>query len=225
MKRNEKIFKILLRIAERVLGERLYTQKQIADMLYRMMSLEDISPVENLKGPSYYEELHAKNRHYISNNWLLSSLEEFRGKDFDILTELGCGNGLFSKAVADFVPEVNAVDWVKSDAMENLPENVTFLKRDICSEELPSSDICCSADFLEHLPFELLEPVVEKISKSAPFGYHVIACYNDGHSHSSVLPPWDWRKMFARHDEKYTIKKISFRRDRLSQQVAIISNF
>jgi hypothetical protein len=108
--------------------------------------------------------------------------------------------------------------------LDPLPSNVEFRQNDIVNNALPASDLCCSADFLEHLPLSSLGTTIRKIADSASLGYHKIACYDDGHSHLSILPPWEWLNLFVEQGYvNYRITKLEFRRNDPKQIVAVIS--
>lgn len=175
--------------------------------------------------PEYYQQQHETNRGFSVNNWLVNDIPEILSRSPKIITELACGNGMFSKQIAPYCTKVYAVDWAKSPILEPLPSNVEYRCVNIVEDPLPNSDLCCSSDFLEHLPNSSLENTIKKIVGAAKSGYHKIACYDDGHSHLSILPPWEWLQLFVNYGGyDYRVKKVEFRRGDPTQAVVVISN-
>jgi 2-polyprenyl-3-methyl-5-hydroxy-6-metoxy-1,4-benzoquinol methylase len=173
----------------------------------------------------YYQQQHESNNTFSTNNWLVEEIPQILCYRPTVICELACGNGEFSKQIAPHCKKVYAIDWAKSPMLEPLPHNVEYKCINIVHDPLPQSDLCCSADFLEHLPTSRLENTIEKIACSAKSGYHKIACYDDGHSHLSILPPWEWLKMFEVHGgNDYRVKKVEFRRGDPTQIVIVITN-
>ena len=173
----------------------------------------------------YYQEQHESNPAFASNNWLIDELTEIRAFSPRVIAELACGNGAFAKQISRVCDKVYAIDWARSPLLDPLPPNVEYKCIDIVKDSLPSADLCCSADFLEHLPTTELDATIKKIILAAPIGYHKIACYDDGHSHLSILPPWEWLDIFRRNGGSgYHISKIQFRRFSHRQIVVVVSN-
>lgn len=173
----------------------------------------------------YYQQQHETNEAFSENNWLVDEIPQILSCRPTVISELACGNGEFSKQIAPHCKKVYAIDWAKSPVLEPLPHNVEYKCINIVDDPLPHSDLCCSADFLEHLPTNSLENSIKKIACSAKSGYHKIACYDDGHSHLSILPPWEWLRMFAKHGgNDYKITKVEFRRSDPTQIVIVIAN-
>jgi len=173
----------------------------------------------------YYQNLHDNNACFQGNNWLVDDVNQVVHQPGLTVTELGCGNGYFSIEAAPLCKKIYAIDWAVADSLKQLPGNVEFLQRDIVSDEIPPADLACSADFLEHLPEEVLDSTVAKIIRAAPKGFHKIACYDDGHSHLSIFPASFWLNLFQKFDNSYQIKSIEFRRHRIEQQVITLANY
>lgn len=139
------------------------------------------------------------------NNWLLTEVAQLRksAKDTDSILELGCGNGRFLEAAAGHWASVTGVDWAKSRYLENVlreKNNVSFLQADISTLKLAQDyGLIVSADFLEHLPTNLLPSVIAESLRAGRFNFHKIACYDDGHSHLSILPAESWLELFHAH--------------------------
>lgn len=183
---------------------------------------EPQSPEE--RGSAYYQHLHAENHLYQQNNWMVAAVFEIAAAKPATLMELGAGNGLFTRSIAGHVDSVIAVDWAKSPMMTDLPANCRFLQADITRDDLPRADIVCSADVLEHLAFDALEPTIRKWCALAPLQHHIIACYDDGHSHLTIMPPGFWLYLFKRCDSSFGLKAIEVRRNDPKQVVCTISN-
>jgi len=226
MLKQKKTSYYLINIVEKLFGLRLFTLEELEKiMLTSLNGVTEASDYTMHFNSKYYQYLHDNNPLFNQNNWLLDELEEIIEKKPTIISELGCGNGLFSAKVAGRCSSVYAIDWAESSGAKGFPENVTFLKKDIVSDDIPPADLVCSGDFLEHLPTSELERTILKVVNCAPFGYHKIACYDDGHSHLSVLPPWRWLLYFQEADPRYKIKKIKLRRNNVDQIIVVISNY
>lgn len=173
---------------------------------------------------TFYQHLHDENSLYQRNSWLVDSVLKIAETKAATILELGAGNGKFTRSIAGHVPSVIAVDWAKSPLMENLPANCRFLQADITGDTLPKADLACSADVLEHLAFDTLEPTIRKWLGLAPLQHHVIACYDDGHSHLTIMPPGFWLHLFKRCDPSFRLEAIEVRRNDPRQVVCTISN-
>ncbi|TGN52617.1 class I SAM-dependent methyltransferase [Paracoccus liaowanqingii] len=172
----------------------------------------------------YYKELHYTNESYKSKNWLVDEIEYISEHlSGEVIAEVGCGNGRFTRLIAQKVKNVYAFDWVRAPGMENLPENVHFLEGDILHESIPRVDLLCSADVLEHFSANDLPVVIARLTAAARQQYHVIACYDDGHSHLTVMQPSAWLALFWRFLPEAKILGISCRRNDPKQLVCIIS--
>ncbi|MEM9717353.1 MAG: class I SAM-dependent methyltransferase, partial [Pseudomonadota bacterium] len=145
----------------------------------------------------YYQNLHDHSNGYQQNNWLLDQeflLSNIAGKD---VIEIGCGNGKFIKTISASAKSATGLDWAISPQLGTLPENVSVIQKDVVKEELPNGDIACSGDVLEHFTKEQLEILLPKLAKAAPKQYHVIACYDDTHSHLTVENADWWLNQFT----------------------------
>ncbi len=150
----------------------------------------------------YYQNLHDNNQAFMNNNWLLDEVEIIKGAVGNVNTvlELGCGNGRFLELAADIWQDVTGVDWARSGYLESLLKTyklIKFIQADISTLKLQQEyDLIVSADFLEHLPKELLSLVVAEALRAGRINFHKIACYDDGHSHLSILSPAEWLTIF-----------------------------
>lgn len=144
----------------------------------------------------YYQQLHDENPAFQRNNWMVDELPRLRPLGGRSLLEVGCGNGRFLDVAAAHWARVVGTDWARSphlDAVLAAHANVSFVLADATSDALPGGfDIVCSADFLEHLPEEALPGVLTRLLAAGRWNLHKIACYDDGHSHLSILPPDRW---------------------------------
>jgi SAM-dependent methyltransferase len=171
-------------------------------------------------GADYYQTLHEKNQAYQMNNWLI---DQKRLRDLiagKTVMELGCGNGRFTAEAAKTAAHVYGVDWAKSPQFDDTPENVTFVEADALNAPLPAADVACSGDVLEHFKPETIPGLIAKLHACAPVNYHVIACYDDKHSHLTVEPKEWWLEQFVAHDPKYKLLNDGSER----RPIAIVSN-
>ncbi|WP_341909243.1 class I SAM-dependent methyltransferase [Polaromonas sp. YR568] len=183
-------------------------------------------------GAAYYQTLHDTNPAFLANNWLLPEMEQLQRvtRRTDTVLELGCGNGRFLEAAANHWATVTGVDWAKSPHLEKVlheRHNVAFIQADVSTLELSQRyDLIVSADFLEHLPGALLPGVIDKTLGSGRFHFHKIACYDDGHSHLSILPPEQWLALFHAHPlgGNMRIARSEFRKGKKENVVVILSN-
>ena len=195
------------------------------------------NPIQRLTDPSraarravaynsrYYQDRHKASKGYQQNNWLVGErllLEMTCGKT---VIEIGCGNGQFLREASKIAKSVHGIDWAISPCMDDLPPNVTFSQADLLSEPIPNADVLCSGDVLEHFPEDVLDALIETILLAAPAQYHVIACFDDNHSHLTIKKPDWWLRRFQEignrefHCEsRYRKRNRIFRRN----QVAII---
>lgn len=172
----------------------------------------------------FYRQLHREDHLYQVNNWLVNAIFDIVGAKPETVLELGAGNGLFMRSISGHLRSVIGVDWAKSPLMSNLPANCRFIEADITGDELPSAHLVCSADVLEHIPYEKLKPTIRRWLNLAPLQYHIIACYDDGHSHLTVMPPGFWLHVFKCFDPSFQLTKIEMRRNDPRQVVCTISN-
>jgi hypothetical protein len=117
------------------------------------------------------------------------------------------------------------VDWARSPVLDELGLSDNFCHCDITKHELPHADIVCSADVLEHIAPDLLAPTLRRLDRAGYHQYHVIACYDDGHSHLSIMAPDTWLLTFQAVSNRYRIVDIRQRRGDPSQLICVISTF
>lgn len=173
---------------------------------------------------SYYGKLHSDDPNYQANNWLLEQAEEVLSVTPRSLTELACGNGRFLRKAAESVERVTGVDFARSPLLDDLPANVEFVQGDITALPIPQADLICSADFLEHLEGRQLRGVVRRMHDAGASNYHVIACYDDRHSHSTIVSPGIWLALFRTINASYRLESIDCRREDAEQLVCVITN-
>lgn len=172
----------------------------------------------------YYQRLHDENPAYQTNNWMVAEKCAVLAARPKSVLDIGCGNGAFAFAIAPEVERVLAVDWAMSPKLTDRPANVEFIRSDITREPLPRADVACSSDVLEHFAPESLYKVIGNCAAAAPLQYHVIACYDDGHSHLTVMQPSAWLALFWRFCPTVRLHRIDCRRNNSSQLVCVISN-
>lgn len=144
----------------------------------------------------YYQRLHDTSEGYRNNNWLVGErrlLELVSGKT---VVEVGCGNARFLREAARVARSVHGIDWATSPCVTALPANATFQSADLLKASIQGADVCCSGDVLEHFPEPELGALIERLLRAAPVQYHVIACYDDRHSHLTVRDPDWWLRRF-----------------------------
>ena len=168
----------------------------------------------------YYQGLHDKNSAYQTNNWLVDQQQLMTLIAGKTVLELGCGNGRFTSKAAETAAQVYGVDWARSPQFDDSPENVTFIQADALTATLPSADVACSGDVLEHFKPEDVPGLVKKLHNCATVNYHVIACYDDKHSHLTVMPKEWWLGQFAAYDPKYRLLNDGSEK----RAIAIVSN-
>jgi len=169
-----------------------------------------------LCGPSYYLHLHTHHDAYARNNWLVSELPRLRSlTPSQSILEIGCGNGRFLEEAAGKWEFVVGADWARAPALEDVlatHSNVRFCQGNACklsTEELnvPADGfgLVVSADFLEHIGERDLPALLSKLHSWGKVNFHKIACYDDNHSHLSVLSSRDWLDLFRANDPNYRI--------------------
>lgn len=204
----------------------LYSRLSSAYRGFEDVAAKNVSP-QIYKGKTldanYYQRLHENNALFQENNWLLPYIDLIRKQNFSTVREVGCGNGAFVSAIAKSVRRVVGLDWARSPSFPE-GENITFHQQDITQAELDVFDLNCSADVLEHIELEKLSQLIEALHRSATVNFHVIACYDDGHSHLSILPPDAWLFLFRQHSPRYRIIDVSVRRGNVEHIVCVISN-
>lgn len=172
----------------------------------------------------YYHRMHTENVGYKQNNWLVEYLPALLKLKVEHLVEVGCGNGKFLRSAAPVVGRITGCDWVETPTLPlNLP-NVNFKQVDLTKGGVPNGDIVCSADVLEHMPVESVLKVLDILVSAAPLQFHVIACYDDGHSHLSVFNPATWLALFRRVMPDAWLFDISPRFADSSRPICVITN-
>jgi SAM-dependent methyltransferase len=172
---------------------------------------------------SFYDHQHLDIL-YRQNNWLLDQVGILQRLQLETVVEVGCGNGRFLRAMAPHATRIIGIDWAQSPELENLPDNVEVRRVDVVSGEVPAADLVCSADVLEHFaPVDVL-PLVAKLARAGRLQHHVIACYDDGHTHLSILPPAGWLAAFRKYCPTAYLSDVSYRRHDPAQVVCIVSN-
>ena len=174
---------------------------------------------------TYYQQIHQTSHAYKINNWLVSEMDAILSLAPKSVLEVGCGNGRFLAAIRDQVDRVVGVDWARSPILDELGLSLHFELRDITRDELPKADLVCSADVLEHIHPKLLPSTLQRLHNAGGEQYHVIACYDDGHSHLSIMEPAAWLHAFRRVSRKYRIIDIRPRRDDPAQTICVIATF
>lgn len=174
---------------------------------------------------TYYQQIHQTNEAYKINNWLVSEVDSILSISPKSVLEVGCGNGRFLAAIRDRVDRAIGVDWAKSPILDELGLSSHFELRDITRDELPKADLVCSADVLEHIAPDLLRSTLHRLHNAGREQYHVIACYDDGHSHLSIMEPNAWLQAFRVVSDRYRIVDIRPRRDDPHQTICVIATF
>jgi SAM-dependent methyltransferase len=186
-------------------------------------------PIENRRSrtecSTYYQWLHDTLSAYQDNNWLVDYSLWFESRSFDSVTEIGCGNGRFLRTIAPKVGRVVGLDWALSATLADLPQNVSVQKCDLTVDPVPASQLICSADVLEHIAPDDISDVVVKLHAAGPSNFHAIACYDDGHSHLTIMPPDAWLKLFRTVSSDYQLLGVDVRRNNPNTLVCLITNF
>ena len=172
---------------------------------------------------SFYDHQH-QDPDYRQNNWLLGELHILKRITPVTLVEVGCGNGRFLRAAAPYADRVIGIDWAQSPELVDLPDNVEVLRFDVVTGTIPPGDLVCSADVLEHFAPGDLDLVVSKLVRAGRYQHHVIACYDDGHTHLSILPPAAWLAVFRKHTKTAYLADVHYRRNDPAQIVCVVSN-
>jgi SAM-dependent methyltransferase len=197
----------------------------IASLYRRLVSKSDKS--QRHVGSAYYERLHAADNNYQTNNWLLSELEAILSIKPQSVLEVGCGNGRFLAEIKKNVPQAIGIDWARSPMLAKLGVAECFQPCDITKNELPRADLVCSADVLEHIAPDALMLTLERLDRAGAHQYHVIACYDDNHSHLSIMPPEHWLERFHRISSRYRLleTRVRFGRRNKRKPICVISTF
>lgn len=172
---------------------------------------------------AFYDRQH-EDADYRRNNWLLDQVATVKNIAPRTIVEIGCGNGRFLRAVAPYATQVIGVDWAHSPELVDLPDNVNVLGVNVVTGPIPAGDVICSADVLEHFAPRDIDAVVSKLVGAGRFQHHVIACYDDGHTHLSILPPAAWLAIFRKYCPTAYLAAVDYRRRDPTQIVCIVSN-
>lgn len=144
------------------------------------------------------------------NSLITKTMNKFSKKNHDIL-EIGCGNGLVTKAIQDKYPKSNitATEFLENglaNARERL-SGVTFQQLDARDmNEESEFDIVCAFDVLEHIDADV------KVMKS------IRKLMKDNHSRFYITVPqhmslWSQADTYAKHERRYSFKEM---REKLS---------
>lgn len=198
---------------------------RVEAMLQRAPGLFDQPrPAVGVMTSDYYQAQHDRLEAYRTNNWLVPYVPAITATRPRSVLEIGCGNGKATRLLAAHVAQVHALDWARSPEIDHLPANVAFLEGDVCVLDLPSVDCVASADVLEHFPPDALMPLIERLASCSRRGLHVIACYDDGHSHLSIGRPAHWLALFQAISPDYSLLDVIHRRGDDRQVTCTISN-
>ena len=177
----------------------------------------------------YYQDQHDNVAAYHENNWLLEQFSLIAELPGASIAEFGCGNGRFLERAASHFARVYGFDWAESRHLREVLErhpNVSFEKRDLVHDAPDvATDIAASADFLEHLMPEDAERVVRHMHRCAPLNFHIIACYDDTHSHQTVLSSADWLRLFQRLSPDYYVLCEWLREGNAAKAVCVVTNY
>ena len=144
---------------------------------------------------------------------------------FESITEVGCGNGRFLRTIASKAQHVAGHDWALSGQLAELPPNVSVSRCDLLLDPVNPAALVCSADVLEHIGPDSIEQVVAKLHQAGRHNFHAMACYDDGHSHLTIMPPDAWLKLFRQVSDQYNLLAVDARRNNAETLVCIVTNF
>lgn len=179
-----------------------------------------------IKDAEYYQALHDNDIGYQTNNWLVDELGEILKFNPTSILELACGNGKFLDIVSKHVANVNGCDWAVSPKLLKVLRhnpNIKFHKQNLY-ESMPNceSDMVVSADFLEHIDPNKLVDVLTNIDRHSSKALHKIACYDDGHSHLTIISPDEWLALFNQVNPEYKILKTEVRPGPIKKEMVVI---
>lgn len=190
-----------------------------------MATMTHVRAPNPVRGWEYYQDIHERNEAYQTNNWLLDELESIGTFHAQTVLELACGNGRFLDQAATRFTHVYGCDWAVSPLLSRVlaaHDNVTFFRIDLYRECPPCrADLVASADFLEHLAPDALESVIRRIDALSTKAFHKIACYDDAHSHLSILAPEIWLELFQSINPDYRLERVEDRLGDTARQVAV----
>jgi cyclopropane fatty-acyl-phospholipid synthase-like methyltransferase len=179
---------------------------------------------------SYYQKLHDENPAFQNNNWLAEEFDALRRIGGKRVLEIGCGNGRFLDMAAPHWEVVVGIDWAKSPLIDPILArrvNVRFEQLNAVTDDIPGCfDIVASADFLEHLAIADLPGTMNKLLRHGRVNFHKIACYDDGHSHLSILPPTEWLRLWhaTPGGDTMQLAKTTFRKGKADRVVIVLTN-
>jgi hypothetical protein len=181
-----------------------------------------------IRDAAYYQNQHDECLAYRENNWLLERFDLIKQLPGSSIAEYGCGNCRFLETAASHFAQVYGFDWAEAPHLQDVlrqHSNVHFEKRDIVrNSPAIRTHIAASADFLEHLIPSDVGCVIRHMHRSATINFHVIACYDDTHSHQTIMPPEEWLRLFQRCSQDYYLLCIWQRNDDPSKLVCIVTN-
>lgn len=195
--------------------------KKIKSKMHLVKRLRDPARVSAV----YYQRLHMNSKAYQTNNWLVPELDRILDSKPRTVVEIGCGNGHFLRTLAPHVDKVIGLDWAISPLTQGMPSNVSIMEGNVVTAPIPSADLVCSGDVLEHFPPNRIKEVIGKLHNAAPTNYHVIACYDDNHSHLTIMSPDKWLSLFRSYDAAYRIIRTASRRGRKRAVICVIANY
>lgn len=178
----------------------------------------------------YYSQAHRNLEGYRVNNWMMPFARPLRMLGVDSVIECACGNGEFSEVFARHVRTYWAMDWAASPLLPHSTPGFRHLRWDAYTDTLPQADLLCSADFLEHIREGELDNVLSRMLTAAPRQFHVVACYDDSHSHLTIEPP-EWWLDRLRHvsalngDTGADWQLLDWSRRNPERPVAVVCNF
>jgi SAM-dependent methyltransferase len=174
---------------------------------------------------AYYQSCHEHNAAYQANNWLIDEIDRVTAFGAASVLEVACGNGRFLDRAAGLFERVYGCDWAVSPLLARVLSahtNVAFFRTDLYHEVPPCrADLVVSADFLEHIAPDALGGVIGRIDSLASLAFHKVACYDDHHSHLSVLAPETWLDLFQAVNASYRLERVEDRDGDPNRQIAV----
>lgn len=191
-----------------------------------MATMAEVRATNPVRDWNYYQDIHERNEAYQTNNWLLDELEAVTAFGAKTVLELACGNGRFLEQAAARFAHAYGCDWAVSPLLSPVlaaHDNVTFFRTDLYRELPPCrAELVVSADFLEHIAPDAIESVVHRIDTLSTKAFHKIACYDDAHSHLSILAPEVWLELFRSINADYRLDRVEDRLGDPARQVAVL---